>query len=255
MKAETQTPNINQLGFELPELSLQVVSFLQLATFLVLAVLLYFAGRKFISIINNTGLLESTSHLYRSLNIGSIALPVFIFLYGFTIVSKESLFVSLLFFVIISFVIGFSLADPIRSLFSSMVINFKGELNVGDYIHFGDFEGKILAIGIFNVIVETRGGNRSYIPTNQFMKQSFEIRAKRGGPSILVSYPSKEINRDEFELLASLCPYKRENSEVRVLHIDQMYQLQLEVIDQDCRREVITYFNSYLKNARYLSQY
>lgn len=242
---ETKNSVATPLGFDLPELSLQVVSFMQLASFALVAALVYFVLRKLLKTVKNSGAVERRTLFFKGIQASTFIIPVFIFLYGLTNVSQDSLFVSLLLFVVFSIVIGFSLIDPVRSIFASGLIQLRGDLQVGDYIHIGILEGEIQSIGALNIVIHTRSGSRSFIPTHQVLQQSYEIFAKKGGPSITISIPSDKIKKRDVEKLAHLCPYKKRNSEIRLSTQDNVHKLHIEVINRECRSWVNQYFEQH----------
>ncbi|MCB0378049.1 MAG: mechanosensitive ion channel family protein [Bdellovibrionales bacterium] len=234
--------DINPFALNLPELSLKVASFLEIGTFILIASLVYFLLRKALKMVKNAGLIQVRGPIFKTLNIATIAIPSFIFFYGLTLVSRESLFVSLLFFVIFSIVIGFSLVDPIRALFAASIISLRGDLQVGDYVHLGIIEGRILKIGAFNIVVQTKSGSKTFIPTHQFMQQSYEIHSSKGGPSVTINISDDHLSKSEVELLGQLCPYRRQGSDIRLTTQDGIHKIHLEVINRDARSHIIKYF-------------
>ncbi len=235
------------LPIDLPELSMQVVSFLQIGLFIALATLAYYVTRKFLQTMGNTGALEKSTLTYQVLNIATFVLPGLIFLYGLTNVSQDSLFVSLLFFVIFSIVLGYSLIDPMKSILAALMITVRGDLRVGDYITMGDVEGEIAAIGAFNILVLTKNGSRTFIPTNKILNQAYEIHAKKGGPSIMINVPSDKISKRNLERLAHLCAFKRKGSDIRISTMDGQHRLSIEIVNREARPWVQKYFDRHLQ--------
>ncbi len=236
---------VNSLPIDLPELSLQVVSFLQIGVFLFLAVATYYLARRFLLAFSSTGVLEKRTLYFQFLNISTFVLPGFIFFYGLTFVSQDSLFVSLLFFVIFSIVLGFSLAEPAKSILASIIITIRGDLKVGDYISIGDIEGEIYNIGAFNILVQSKSGSRTYIPTHQVLNRPYEIHAKKGGPSIMINVPADKISKKNLERLAYLCAFKRKGSDIRISTMDGVHKLSIEIINQESRPWVQRYFEKH----------
>ncbi|MCJ8278140.1 MAG: mechanosensitive ion channel family protein [Bdellovibrionales bacterium] len=239
---------VQQLDFDLPELSLQVVSFMQIASFIMVATLVYLALRKGLSLVKNTGVIEKKTLFFKTVNALTFVIPTFIFLYGLTTVSQDSLFLSLLFFVVFSIVIGFSLVEPVKALLASGLIHLRGDVQVGDYIHIGIVEGEVQTIGAINIVIQTRSGSRSFIPTHQILQQSYEIHAKKGGPSISINIPADKIKKKDVEKLAHLCPYKKKNSDIRLSTQDGIHKLHIEVINRECRPWVNKYFEQHAQN-------
>ena len=227
---------------ELPELSLQVVSFLQIGFYIALAIIVYYFTRRLMQLMSSTGALEKRTLYYQVINLSTFILPGLIFLYGLTNVSEDSLFVSLLFFVIFSIVFGFSLVEPTKALFASLLIAVRGDLKVGDYITFEGFEGEITAIGAFNLIVHSKTGARTVIPTQRIMQNTYEVHAKKGGPSIVLNVPSDKISKKNLERLAHLCPFKRKGSDIRISTLEGNHKLSIEIINRECRPWVNKYF-------------
>lgn len=227
---------------ELPELSLQVVSFLSIGFYIALAILVYYFTRRLLQLMSNTGALEKRTLYYRIINASTFVLPGFIFLYGLTNVSQDSLFVSLLFFVIFSIVFGFSLVEPAKALFSSLLITIRGDLKVGDYITFEGVEGEITSIGAFNLIVHSKSGARTVIPTQRVMQNTYEVHAKKGGPSVILNISAEKINKQNLTRLAHLCPFKRKGSDIRISTLDGYHKLSIEIINRECRSWVNKYF-------------
>ncbi len=234
--------NDNSLAMDFPELSLQVASFFQIGFFIVFSGASYFLLRRFFIIMGNSGALEKRTLFYQVLNITTFIVPGVIFLYGLTTVSQNSLFVSLLFFVIFSVIFGFSLIEPARNILSSLFIAMRGELRVGDYMSIGSLEGEVLAIGPFNTQIQSKTGSKTFIPNYHILQSPFEVHSKKGGPSILISIPTDSISRKDLEKLAHLCPFKRRGSDVRITTIDGQHKLTIEIINRECRPWVNKYF-------------
>ncbi len=244
---DTTTYASSPLPIDLPELSLQVVSFIQIGFFIAMAVLTYYVTRRVLQTMGNTGALEKRALVYQTLNIATFFLPGLIFLYGLTSVSQDSLFVSLLFFVIFSIVIGFSLVEPAKSILAAMLITIRGDLRVGDYITIDKLEGEISAIGAFNILVLTKNGSRTFLPTHRVLNQPFEIHAKKGGPSIMINLPSEKITKRNLERLAHLCAFKRKGSDIRISTMDGQHRLSIEIVNREARPWVQRYFDKHLQ--------
>jgi small-conductance mechanosensitive channel len=245
---QDSTTSVNQLGMEFPELSIQVVSFFQIGFFVVLAILAYYLSRRFMQILSSSGVIEKRSLTYQVLNISTFVLPGIIFLIGLTRVSQNSLFVSLLFFVIFSIIFGFSLIQPARNILASLFITLRGELRVGDYISLAQVEGEVLSVGAFNVQIQSKSGSKTFIPNYHILQSPFEIHAKKGGPSIMINIPSDKISKKNLERLAHLCPFKRRGSDIRISTIDGNHKLTIEIVNRQCRPWVNKYFSKHSHN-------
>ena len=242
---KVSTTSGNQLDMAFPELSIQVVSFFQIGFFVLFAILAYYLTRRMILILSNSGILEKRSITYHIFNISTFVLPGIIFLLGLTKVSQNSLFVSLLFFVIFSIIFGFSLIQPARNILASLFITLRGELRNGDYISLGQVEGEVLAVGAFNVQIQSKSGSKTFIPNYHILQSPFEIHAKKGGPSIMINIPSDKISKKNLERLAHLCPFKRRGSDIRISTIDGNHKLTIEIVNRQCRPWVNKYFTKH----------
>ncbi len=232
----------NDFPMDLPELSLQVVSFLQIGFFVLLASFTYYVMRRFLLAMRSTGALEKKTVFYQIINVSTFLLPGFIFLYGLTNVSQDSLFVSLLFFVIFSIIAGFALVEPSKSILASILITIRGDLKVGDYISFDSIEGEIHAIGAFNILLLSKNGSRTFIPTHQILQRPYEVHAKKGGPSIMISVSADKISKRNLERLAHLCSFKRKGSDIRISTLDGQHKLSIEIVNRESRPWVQKYF-------------
>lgn len=235
----------NSFSMDLPELSLQVVSFLQIAFYIMLSIFVYFLIRRLILLMGSTGALEKRTLFYQVINISTFVLPGFVFLYGLTTVSQDSLFVSLLFFVIFSIIIGFALVEPSKNLLSSLIISIRGDLRVGDYISFSETEGEIYSIGAFNVLLLSKNGSRTFVPTQKLLQNPYEIHAKKGGPSIMINVSADKISKKNLERLAHLCPFKRKGSDIRISTLDGQHKLSIEIVNRESRSWVNQYFETF----------
>ena len=242
------TSSVNSFPMDLPELSLQVISFLQIGFFILLATFAYFIVRRLMMIMGNTGALEKRTLVYQVVNISTFLVPGFIFLYGLTTVSQDSLFVSLLFFVIFSIIIGFALVEPSKNLLASLLITLRGELRVGDYISFDKIEGEINHIGAFNVLLTSKSGSRTFIPTQKLLQNPYEVHAKKAGPSIMINVAAEKMSKRNLERLAHLCPFKRKGSDIRISTLDGQHKLSIEIVNRECRPWVTRYFETFSKN-------
>ncbi|MEM7646992.1 MAG: mechanosensitive ion channel domain-containing protein [Pseudomonadota bacterium] len=237
----------NSFSFDLPELSLQVISFLQIGIYVLLALIVYYFSRRLVQVMSNTGALEKRTFYFQFLNVATFVLPGLIFLYGLTSVSQDSLFVSLVFFVIVSIVFGFALVDPARSLFASILINLRGDVRVGDFISINGIEGEIVMIGAFNLRILSKSGARIFVPTHQVLRNPYEIHAKKGGPSIVLSLPADKISKKNLERLAHLCPFKRKGSDIRISTVDTSHKLSIEIVNREARPWVYRYFENHFQ--------
>ena len=245
MKDSTQHI-VNQFpthGPELSNLSLDVTFFLEIGFFTALAGLVHHIGRHLIHVMGNTGVFEKRNLMYQLVNAGTLVLPGFIFLYGLTLVSQKSLFISLLFFVVFSVVLAFSLVGPAQSLMAFLLIHLKEELKQGDTIRLKDQQGEVYHIGVFHILIVTQKGARIFIPTHQLSQHSYEIQAKKGGGLIHIHMDAEKISRHKLEQLAHLCPFKRKGSDIRILTSGKEHQLTLELVNQESGGWVQGYFN------------
>lgn len=244
---DTANSAVNPLSLDLPQLSLRASSFIQIGFFIALAAMTYYLSRRVLKTMGNTGALEKRTLFYRMMNILTFILPGLIFLYGLTSVSRGSLFVSLLFFVILSIVFGFTLIDPAKSILASMIITLRGDLRVGDYITVGNIEGEISSIGALNILIISKKGSRTFIPTHRVLNQAYEVHAKKGGPSITITVPADKISKRNLERLAHLCTFKRKGSDLRVSTMDGQHKLSLEISNREARPWVQKYFDKHLQ--------
>lgn len=238
---------VSGLPIDLPELSLQVLSFFELGVFVLLATLTYYFTRKLLQAMGNAGAVEKQTLFFRILNLSTFILPVFIFLYGLTSVSKDSLFVSLLFFVIFSIVLGFSLVEPAKSVLAALLVTIRGDIRAGDYITMDKIEGEISSIGAFNILILSKNGSRTFIPTHKFLNQAYEVHAKKGGPSISIGVPSDKISKKDLARLAHLCAFKRKGSDIRISTNDNEHRLSLEIVNRQARNWVQNYFDRHIQ--------
>ena len=234
------------LDIEIPSLSLQVVSFLKIGIYLGLSGLIWLVLRQIVAISVNAGIVRRKSIIFQILNFSSFILPGLFFLYGLSVISRESLFASVLFFVIFSIVLGFVLVEPARNLFSSLILNLRGDLKAGDYVKTKDTEGEIQNIGAFSILIINKSGSRTYVPNHQFLEMPYEVFAEKGGPTMLVSYPTSKITKKNLIRIAHLCPYKRKGSDVRLSTIDNTHNVTLEVINRECRPWVSQFFDNHI---------
>jgi small-conductance mechanosensitive channel len=237
----------SSLPIPLPELSLQVISLLQIGFYLALSTLSYYLARRILLAMGNTGALEKRTLTFQFFNISTFILPALIFLFGLTSVSQDSLFVSLLFFVVFSIVVGFSLVAPSKSILAALLITIRGDLRVGDYITMGDLEGEIANIGAFNILILGKNGSRTFIPTHQLLNEAYEVHAKKGGPSIMVNIPSDKISKRNLERLAHLCAFKRKGSDIRISTMEGQHRLSIEIVNREARPWVQKYFEKHLQ--------
>jgi|GEM_PF-3734567 len=230
---------------KLPDLQLQVFSFFELAAVIAVALAVYYIFRKLLIVCGNLGFLERSSTAYKVVNILSFVLPSLVFLYGFSQVSKNSFFISLLFFVLVSFVGAFALIDPARCLMATMMIHLKGNLREGDFIVVGDAQGKIVQVGPLSLVIVSRGGNKVFLPTYKVLRMPYEVHDRGGGSTISLEL-SGHFEKQKIERLAHLCPYKRSNSDVIVTKKNDLNRLKMELHSRDLKPLVEKYFDTYL---------
>lgn len=243
---EVSNSELRQMTESLPQISIQAVSFLQVAFYFVLAGFIYYFSRKSLRILTQTGVLKKASPLSYGLNVLIFLAPLVIVVFGMTTVSKQSLFVSLLFFIVFSAVLTITLIEPARALFASLLLYLRADFRPGDHVTFASGkEGEVVSVGPLHIILNSKNGSRIVIPAHIAIKESYEIHVKRGGPAIVLSVSANKVSRKNLEKLAHLCPYKRKDSDVRISTINGEHKLSIEIVNRDCRHWVYRYFETH----------
>jgi len=243
---KASTSELTQMTQSLPQISIQAVSFLQVAFYFGLAGFIYYFSRKSLRILTQSGVLKKSSPLSYSLSVLIFLAPLFIVVFGMTTVSKQSLFISLLFFIVFSAVLTFTLVEPARALFASLLLYLRADFRPGDHVTFeSGKEGEVVSVGPLHIILNSKSGSRIVIPAHVAIKESYEIHVKRGGPAIVLSVSANKVSRKNLEKLAHLCPYKRKDSDVRISTINAEHKLSIEIVNRDCRPWVYKYFETH----------
>ena len=228
-----------------PEFSIHTFSFFKIGFTIAFSFFIYYFSRKLVQLMVNTGVFGTSGIYYKIINAGTFVIPVFFFLIGLVNVSQDSLIISLFFFITFSIILGYSLIDPAKSLIASMVISLRENLMVNDYIIMKDFEGEIISIDTFHITLESPQGVKTYIPTHHILKTTYEVHSKKGGPSITITIPSDKISRKNLERLAYLCPFRKQDSTVKISNSKNGYQLFMEITNQECRLQANEYFEKH----------
>ena len=224
------------------QLSLDMFSIFKMVFVVVIAALVYHMMRGWMKLLLNTGVIGKTGVYYKFINAFVFIVPTLVFLFGLTNVSQNSLLVSLVFLITFSIVLGYSFVDSAKSLLVSLIIHLRGDLMVGDYLAFGQCEGEIVSMDAFQITLRSPQGVKIHIPTHIIFKNVYKIYPKRGGPSFSITIPLNKISQRDVERLAWLCPFRRENSDVKISLVGNSYQLSMEIISQDCLPQVNQYF-------------
>ncbi len=228
-----------------PEFSVHTFSFFKIGFIIALSFLIYYVSGKLIRLMLNTGVLGKTGIYYKIINASTFIVPVFLFLIGLINVSQDSLMISMFFFLTFSITLGYSLIDPAKSLIASLVIGLRENLMINDYLIMKDFEGEILSIDTFHITLLSPHGVKTYIPTHHILETAYEVHSKKGGPSITLTVLSGKISRQNLERLAYLCPFRKQDSMVRISNVENNYKLFMEITDQNCRPQINEYFEKH----------
>ena len=228
-----------------PELSIHTFSFFKIGFVIAFSLLIYYLSGKLVRFMLNTGVLGRSGIYYKLINACTFIVPVFFFLIGLASVSQDSPVASLFFFLTFSIILGYSLIDPAQSLIASVVIGLRENLTVNDYLIMKDFEGEVLAIDTFHITLQSPQGVKTYIPTHHIFKTTYEIHSRKGGPSMTLTISSNKISRKNLERLACLCPFRKQDSMVKISDFENEYKLFMEIVNQDCRLQVNEYFEKH----------
>jgi small-conductance mechanosensitive channel len=244
----SSTPTITPITLSLPEVSIQAISFLHIAFYFLLASIIYYLSKKSLTLFAQSGALRKGGPLFYLLNTAIFLAPILVIFYGMTTVSKQSLFVGLLFFIVFSTVLALTLIEPAKALFASLLLYMRADFSAGDHVSFSSGkEGEVVSVGPLHIILNSKTGSRIVIPAHLALKDSYEVHVKRGGPAIVVSLSAEHISRPHLEKLAHLCPYKRKDSDVRISTINGEHKLSIEINHRDCRPWVYRYFENHLQ--------
>lgn len=228
-----------------PELSIHTFSFFKIGFVIALSFFIYYLSVKLVHLMVNTGVFGRSGIYYKIINACTIMVPVSVFLIGLINVSQDSLIISFFFFITFSIILGYSLIDPAKSLIASIVIGLRENLTVNDYIIMKNFEGEVISIDTFHITLKSSQGVRTYIPTHHILQTTYEVHSKKEGPSINITIPSDKISIQNLERLAYLCPFRKQDSTVKISNSEDGYQLFMEIIDQDCRFQINEYFEKH----------
>lgn len=82
---------------------------------------------------------------------------------------------------VLTAVIGFSLQDTLVNVFGGIALEMENQINVGDWIRFDKYEGRVKEIRWRQTSIETRDWDTVAIPNNLLIKGQFLILGKRSG--------------------------------------------------------------------------
>ena len=233
--------------FEPGEFSLKMNSFFQLGLVIFLAIALFLLGRRLLKALRRIGTLGERTLVSRVLNFANFVLPGILLLYGLTSVSKGSVAASLLLVAILTFSLSVSLMDPARSLIAAILIQFKGEIKVGDSVRIGTFAGRVLSIGPLNIALETPAGNRVYVPCFLVLRKTYEIQPVNGGPKTRIQLPAPN-DPQILEKLIFLCPFRKPDSDFSMeIQSDGSAFVEMETLKRDVKTWTQKYFENFLK--------
>lgn len=87
--------------------------------------------------------------------------------------------IALVIIALIMISILFSLIDFVPNVFSGIYLHQKGNARPGDNVKVGDIEGKVESIDLVDTRVETKNGDKLYVPNNLFVKQAVIVRKNK----------------------------------------------------------------------------
>jgi small-conductance mechanosensitive channel/CRP-like cAMP-binding protein len=80
---------------------------------------------------------------------------------------------------VLTAVIGFSLQDTLVNIFGGIALEVENQINIGDWIRFDKYEGRVKEIRWRQTSIETRDWDTIVIPNNLLIKGQFSILGKR----------------------------------------------------------------------------
>lgn len=80
---------------------------------------------------------------------------------------------------VLTAVIGFSLQDTLVNVFGGIALEMENQVNVGDWIRFDKYEGRVKEIRWRQTSIETRDWDTIVIPNSLLIKGQFSILGKR----------------------------------------------------------------------------
>ena len=84
-------------------------------------------------------------------------------------------------------VLGFSLQDVIGNVAGGLALQIDNSLELGDWVRFGDIEGRVTEIRWRYTALETRNWDTVLVPNSQLMKSSVSVIGRRGGQAAPVA--------------------------------------------------------------------
>lgn len=81
-------------------------------------------------------------------------------------------------------VLAFAMQDTLGNILGGLALQWDHSLKRGDWIRFGDVEGKIVDIRWRAILVETRNWETVVIPNSHLMKNQFKILGERRGQAV-----------------------------------------------------------------------
>lgn len=112
---------------------------------------------------------EETLPIYRQLLTGGFYCVLVFLVFGW--VYKVNIANILTTSAIISIVIGLALQDTLGNLFAGLAQNFSKSYQVGDWVKFGDYEGKVVRIDWRSVSILTGDDNIAIFPNSNIAKR------------------------------------------------------------------------------------
>lgn len=246
-------PSTQHLNLELPKFELQLLSLLEIAILVLVSFLIYSALKKIQKSFLNHPAFEGRKQAYRFFNSLTLTLPSVIFVYGLSILSEDSWLLNFGIFVALTFVFGFSLTGPARSLVAMFVLKLRGDLKVGGFVEIGEHRGRIKQLGPLNLHLLTPSGDQTLIPGAQVLESSVSIGKSRTHPMVIVTLPGI-FSIKAIESLAHLCPYKKEETDITVTltsekNIEVGIEVSHEVTHAEHGKEIEQYFLKQLRQS------
>jgi small-conductance mechanosensitive channel/CRP-like cAMP-binding protein len=82
---------------------------------------------------------------------------------------------------VITAIVAFSLQETLGNIFGGATLQLENSIHVGDWIKFGDVNGRVVDIRWRSTVVETRNWETVVIPNSALMKERFTILGRRLG--------------------------------------------------------------------------
>jgi len=112
---------------------------------------------------------EETLPIYRQLLTGALYCVLVFLIFGWAF--KVNIAHLLTTSAIISIVIGLALQDTLGNLFAGLAQNFSKTYQVGDWVRFGDYEGKVVRVDWRSVSILTVDDNIAVFPNSNLAKR------------------------------------------------------------------------------------